>query len=482
MQTAQRRSNKFVANKRSGTASISSIPDTEDVVMATQAIVESPTSTKLRPAPVDQAREEAAYTLGVQVYLWGVPFVEYGKTAIAGLKAGAVGLNTLRKFSALKTAKDRFVVTPNNVTIDAYGICDVTSEPVVVSVPRLASDRWYILQLGDYFDEISHNIGGTKGQQPGTYVVIGPDFAGPVPGEMAELRVRTKWAAAAVRIFVNGDADLPAAVEAQRGFQIMPLSAYLQHGLAYQAPKSLPPEPAPPEAPEDLRFFETLGHCMCKWLPVSADWSDALVATFHQIGLSVAKGFEWNGLDEGRRRGLARAITAGERIVDAAWASTGETTNGWKYTLAGGRAGHDLALRAALAKYEVGAQLCDQVIYPNCTVDERGEKLDGANKYVLHFNADKLPPVVTFWNLAMYGPDMLFVENEIGRCSFGSTTDGLKNNADGSLTILIQKDRPSDISNWLPAPAGSFNLTMRFYGPLPSVLDGSYRLPAVKRA
>jgi hypothetical protein len=97
-------------------------------------------------------------------------------------------------------------------------------------------------------------------------------------------------------------------------------------------------------------FFETLGYWMNAWLSVSADASDALVASFHQIGLSVARGFEWRALSKPVQGGLARAIPAGAAIVDAAWASTGETTNGWKYTLAGGRAGHDLALRAALAK------------------------------------------------------------------------------------------------------------------------------------
>ncbi|MGB6661307.1 MAG: DUF1214 domain-containing protein [Xanthobacteraceae bacterium] len=59
-----------------------------------------------------------------------------------------------------------------------------------------------------------------------------------------------------------------------------------------------------------------------------------------------------------------------------------------------------------------------------------------------------------------------------------STTDGLKKNADGSLDVVIQKDKPADTSNWLPAPAGDFNLTTRLYGPETSVLDG---LPAVKR-
>ncbi len=76
---------------------------------------------------------------------------------------------------------------------------------------------------------------------------------------------------------------------------------------------------------------------------------------------------------------------------------------------------------------------------------------------------------------------MFFVENDAGRYTFGTTTDGLKKEPDGSLTILIQKDRPADMSNWLPAPAGPFNLTMRLYGPETPVLDGSYRLPPVTR-
>ena len=84
----------------------------------------------------------------------------------------------------------------------------------------------------------------------------------------------------------------------------------------------------------------------------------------------------------------------------------------------------------------------------------------------------------------MYDEDMLFIDNEIGRYTIGSTTDGLLSNKDGSLTIHIGCDRPADenaAANWLPSPAGAFNLTFRFYGPGSSVLDGSYRLPAVTR-
>jgi FixJ family two-component response regulator len=68
-------------------------------------------------------------------------------------------------------------------------------------------------------------------------------------------------------------------------------------------------------------------------------------------------------------------------------ASTGETTRGWQYTFAGGRAGHYLALRPALAKYEVAAQLSDQAIYPYCAVDADVKPLDGANKLYEHLRA-----------------------------------------------------------------------------------------------
>ncbi|HTV93651.1 MAG TPA: DUF1214 domain-containing protein [Verrucomicrobiae bacterium] len=428
----------------------------------------------------EQAREENAYALGVQAYLWGFPLTFFAATYVAALKAGATGVNAFRKFPALKTAKDRFVVTPNNVTIDGYGAYDVTLEPSIIFVPKLERPRWYIVQLGDAFDEIFRNVGGTKGEQPGVYVITGPDFVGDVPGDMIRLTTRTKLGTVALRVFVSGEADLPNAVEAQSGFHLMPLSAYLRDGLAYKPPAAPTPPAFAGKAPQDIRFFEELGFWMGAMLAISADTSDTQVASFREIGLSVGAGFAWDKLDDPTKRGLARAVKAGESIVDARWNATGETTNGWRYAFATGRAGFDLALRAALAKYEIGAQLSDQVTYPNCRVDDHGEPLTGERKYTLQFLKGKAPPVSVFWNMAMYGEDMLFVENDFGRYSIGSTTDGLKSEADGSLTILIQNERPADTSNWLPSPKHAFNLTMRMYGPSPSVLDGTYRLPVIK--
>jgi hypothetical protein len=66
----------------------------------------------------------------------------------------------------------------------------------------------------------------------------------------------------------------------------------------------------------------------------------------------------------------------------------------------------------------------------------------------------------------------------------------MKKNADGSLTLYIQKDSPgkANKANWLPAPNRSIYLVMRLYWPKetpPSILpagDGTWKPPSVEKA
>jgi hypothetical protein len=57
-------------------------------------------------------------------------------------------------------------------------------------------------------------------------------------------------------------------------------------------------------------------------------------------------------------------------------------------------------------------------------------------------------------------------------------------NGDGSLDIYFQSDSPGKEkeANWLPAPKGPFNLTMRLYSPAPDALTGKWDPPPVKKA
>jgi hypothetical protein len=72
-----------------------------------------------------------------------------------------------------------------------------------------------------------------------------------------------------------------------------------------------------------------------------------------------------------------------------------------------------------------------------------------------------------------------FTENALKRYAIGNRTPGLKTNDDGTLDLWIGHDDPGEgrRSNWLPAPAGPFTMTLRAYLPARSLLNGEYLLP-----
>jgi hypothetical protein len=115
--------------------------------------------------------------------------------------------------------------------------------------------------------------------------------------------------------------------------------------------------------------------------------------------------------------------------------------------------------------------------------DGTGQPLEGQHRYVLHFTKDELPPVNAFWSATMYDAEGFQVANEIDRYAIGDR-DALQHNADGSLDLYIQHERPAAdrVANWLPAPAaGVLGITMRLYWPQQPVIEGRWNPPAVVR-
>jgi hypothetical protein len=91
-----------------------------------------------------------------------------------------------------------------------------------------------------------------------------------------------------------------------------------------------------------------------------------------------------------------------------------------------------------------------------------------------------------FWSLTMYNAKTkLFVANKSNRYAIGDRTAGIKTEKDGSLTITISADEPSDATakaNWLPAPKGPLYVVLREYSPGPAVLNGDWQPPKIEKA
>jgi hypothetical protein len=146
-----------------------------------------------------------------------------------------------------------------------------------------------------------------------------------------------------------------------------------------------------------------------------------------------------------------------------------------------GNYGTDYALRAVVSVYGIAANVPAEAMYPVGAVDSTGQLLTGADDYVIHFAKGRLPPARYFWSLTVYNPSTNLVANSINRYSLGSTSTGLRFNADGSLDIYLRSVAPAGHeSNWIPTPAtGEWEVIMRMYGPRKSALDDTYSYPPI---
>jgi hypothetical protein len=229
-------------------------------------------------------------------------------------------------------------------------------------------------------------------------------------------------------------------------------------------------------------FFSVLNAGLRELPPRASE--AALLAQFDQVGFGPGVVFDLEKLDPDTRRGLERAVEAGSALVEASMRASRPTQNGWIVPRLVGRYGHDFLARATVVKGGYG-NLPEESLYAAVLNDRDGQLLTGLGRYRIRFERSALPPVDAFWSLAVYDlRSAKLVENELRRYSLGDRTPGLVYGADGSLTIALQAERPSEPDvNWLPTPSSPLPLiaVIRMYEPRAEALSGKYALPEVVR-
>jgi hypothetical protein len=232
-------------------------------------------------------------------------------------------------------------------------------------------------------------------------------------------------------------------------------------------------------------FFAALARLLKTNPPPAAD--APTLEKLATIGVIPGQPFDPSKLDPAVAKALEGAVPAAIAVLQGKAKEMGTSVNGWRIPNRNIAAfGTDYDTRAFIALIALGANLPADSLYPTSFVDSEGKPLSGANhRYVVHFDAGLTPPVNAFWSVTMYDPQSFFVENSINRYAISSWMP-LKRNDDGSLDIYIQHISPGaeKEANWLPAPEGGFNVTMRMYWPKehsPSIIDGSWRPPAVTK-
>ena len=440
--------------------------------------------------PSDNWRETYAYTLGTQAFVYGFPWVFLPQIRYDWVTQPRnpewipyLPLNQFWNSTELATAAYRDGGSPNNDTLYSMAVLDLSKEPLILSVPDVG-ERYYTFEMASFDSDNFAYVGTrTTGNKAGHYAIVGPNWKGTLPeGVVALPASRTDSALVFGRTLVYDEADLANVHKLQAQYQLTPLSQWGATSPPKQADDRNVWKPFDPKT-DPLAAFKTMNKAMTENPPNESHKS--MVANFASIG--VGPGQDVSKMDAATQRGLARAAVDGMKVLRGAISTgLGKKVNGWTYPPATfGRAGlhDDFLLRASLQC--LGGIIANdpaEAIYMNTFFDVDGNKLSGANRYVVHFPAGQLPDVKAFWSLTMYGVDNNLVANPINRYKLGSYPKGtMKMDADGGLTLYLQNESPGKDkeSNWLPAPKEAFYLVLRTYLPGPGLLAQEWVPPAV---
>ncbi|WP_438858747.1 DUF1254 domain-containing protein [Achromobacter spanius] len=417
-------------------------------------------------------------------YIYGLPLVMnyaimYEYAVDKNSSQYKAPFNQIRSLHHVANYKDTAVISPNSDTPYSMMFMDVRSEPIVLSVPAVTKPRYYTVQL---IDGNTYNFGyiGSRstGDEAGDYMIAGPHWKGAIPpGVRKVFRSGTELPFAVFRTQLFNPADMPNVIAIQSGYKAQPLSAYLK-------------QPAPPAAPAidfpkintDLAkadFFTYLGFAL-QYGPAEPD-EVAIRAKLALLGIGPDKKFSFEKLSAEQKSAVAQGIRDGHAKVENAIKGLGTKVNGWNIVGAGGDSAFyhgDWLKRAAVAQAGIYANDAEEATYPLTTTLPNGEPLDSSkHNYTITFDAGQLPPVNAFWSVTMYdGKTQLLIENSIDRYLINSPMlSSMTKNADGSLTLYLQKASPGadKENNWLPAPNDLMYLVMRLYWPKtdsPSIL------------
>jgi hypothetical protein len=441
--------------------------------------------------------EEEAHAIGVDAYLYFYPLVTMDLTRkqLTNMEPspGSIGgpANRFANIAEFPAADMRVVVRPNFDTLYSSGWLDLTKEPVIVSVPD-TNGRYYLLPMLDMWTDVFASPGWrTTGTGAGNFLIeprgwkLEPGQT--LPDVTEEIVAPTPYVWIIGRTKTDGPADYDAVHKIQAAYKITPLSQWGKEPV----PPEVKIDPSidmktPPKKQADTmsadKYFAYAAEVLKLQPPHLTD--QPIIAQLKRIGFEPGKGFDLNAADPAVKKGLESAPADAQALMQWKIPTLARVVNNWSMnTDTMGVYGNYYLKRAMVTQIGLGANLPGDAIYPLNLGDSDGKPLDGANNYAIHFDKDQIPPAQAFWSITLYDLQGFQVANPINRFAVSSWMP-FKYNADGSLDLYFQNESPGadKEANWLPAPKGPFNLTMRLYAPRSDALTGKWNPPPVVKA
>jgi hypothetical protein len=435
-------------------------------------------------------RAEYAYTAGVQAFVYGFPYIYYAQLRYAWVTnkrdpevVPYAAVNHFWHAGRLLDATYRDGGSPSTDSLYSLAWLDLCREPVILSHPDMG-ERYFTFQLAGFTSDNFGYVGQrTTGTAAGHFAIVGPGWEGDLPPEVRRVeQAPTPWVLVLGRTAVNGAADIATARGLQQQYRLTPLSLWGVAGAVVPEHRDVY-VPAP--ASDPLGPWKTLNAMLVENPPPTHHY--VVLDQVRDIG--IGPGLDVEAQPAVVKKALARAAATGsallrQQFISGDWA---RLVNGWRYPPPEeGRFGDDFLRRAAdQCLAGIAANDPAESVYLMNSQDADGAPFAPQGRYELRFGVEELPPVEAFWSLAAYTADDLnLIPNPVDRYSLGDHAGNLARDDDGGLTLYLQPEAPDRGAdgNWLPTSGTRpWFLILRMYRPGPTVLDGTWRCPAVSR-
>ena len=388
------------------------------------------------------------------------------------------------------TDKWRSVARPNIDTLFSPAWVDLSVGPAMLTLPP-SGDRYHMFQMLDFWTDTFAVPGSRSNGQEGLKAkFVGPGWESALDADDGEdialfCPTPTMWILG--RTAATSAEDLQGAREFVNGCSIVSLN---DGGFAGE-PTSLSDDErsTAPVAYVDAMsapdFYEAAARLLWREGPHGSDGS--VLMRLHDLG--IRRGHEFRFADQSTevQTALTASLERGQQAVLRSLApgsgKAKDSVNGWTYsTDSVGIWGNNYLRRAAVARFGLAANPKEDAVYLQPQVDSDGERLDGGNSYVIHFEPGGTPPAKAFWSITIYDRTGFLIANELERFGLRSR-DALRHNEDGSLDIYLGPECPDPRgdSNWIPTVPGRIFGSMRIYMPKNEYLTGDWTPPLIAK-
>jgi len=445
---------------------------------------------------IAKLKDELFFQRAVQSYIWALPALNIYAMKEASEKKFGAGYNIMPIWKERLNAKT-LVTTPNSDVIYGMGYVNLKEDSLlVIDVPpgmQGILDDFFQRPLVSESDIEGRKWAGDIGL-PGPdkgkgakYLLLPPDYKGPVPKGYYAYRSRTYNVFVFLRGFFKDPKQLEEPVKVMQQVKIYPLGKeaaarpmqfpngsnvpvnmlYPEDGTAYEMlSRFINDEYVDPADMEMRGMLAAIG--IAKGQPFAPDAHakdllDKAAKTAFKMGHAIAyepQTIVKNGTWYDDRKWLN--VFPGNPTFTAPDFNFIDPRTGF-FTFA-----YSASPAMAVMMENVGAK------YPAAFVDANGDFLSGDNNYKVNLPANV--PAALFWSVTLYDPITGAGLDNGQAFPSVNTMDKPIQNADGSIDLYIGKDNPGTGKNWLKTiPGKGFFVILRLYGPTKAFFDKKWK-------